>query len=63
MSLRRRPSHSLRYAYPVRVGRVDEHCRIAIRRFDGRKERGDFGQREKSVAGMAQEDGNWQTRA
>jgi hypothetical protein len=37
MSSRRRSSSSLRYAYPVRVGRVDEHCRIAIWRLDGRK--------------------------
>lgn len=37
MSARRRPSSSRRYAYPVRVGRVDEHCRVAIWRLDGLK--------------------------
>jgi hypothetical protein len=30
---------------------------------DSMGERGDFSRREKSVAGVAQEDGEWQTRA
>ena len=65
MSPRRRSTSSLRYACPVRVGRVDEHCRAAVWRLDGGK--GGFQptgkERGGAAAGVAQEDGEWQTRA
>lgn len=54
-----RPSSSLRYAYPVRIVRADDHYNSRVATWRTRwGERGDFSERESTVEGIVA--GGWQ---